>query len=332
MAEKLVLVRSSNRALLSRALETGFSRFVVNGQAKGLGRFEAYEVHGEELRRNGKRVGAWVKITDRADEHRVRALKGRVDLVVVEPTNWKVIPLENLLAALGGRTKLLAVAHNPQEAKLFLQTLERGVDGVVIQPKNAQDLERYRTLASPPRPKLKLQTATITRLEALGLGERVCVDTCSVFEPGEGFLVGSGSHGFFLVAAECYETEYVAARPFRVNAGAIHSYLWSGDRTKYLSEIRAGATLEAVASSGERRTVVVGRAKIESRPLLLIEAQAGRRTANVILQNAETIRLVQPGGRTKSVARLKVGDAVLFHPEAGARHFGMKIEERIQEL
>jgi 3-dehydroquinate synthase II len=329
---KLVLIRSGDRRLLSRAVESGFTHFLLDGEAGPPGSVETYHVRDGEVWRGRKRVGHYVRIEDRADEEKIRRLKGKDELVVVEPRNWKVIPLENLVAALDGRTRLIAVARDAREARLFFETLERGVDGVVVEPRTAKDLADYRKLLAPPAPALSLVAATVTRLEPLGMGERVCVDTCNVFEPGEGLLVGSTSRGFFLVAAECYESEYVAARPFRVNAGAVHSYLWSGDRTKYLSEVRAGLALEAVDAKGRRRPVVVGRAKIETRPLLLVEAEAGGRKANVVLQNAETIRLVQPSGRAKSVSRLKVGDRVLLHPETGARHFGMKIEERIQEL
>jgi 3-dehydroquinate synthase II len=332
VSPKAVVIRSGDRRILTRAVERGFTHFLLEGEPGHLGPVEEYRLRDGEVWRDGKRVGHYVRIEDRSDEAKVRGLRGKDELVVVEPRNWKVIPLENLVAALGGQTRLFAVARDAKEAKLFLETLERGVDGVVLQPRTAKDLEGYRALLEAPAPPLRLVAATVTRIETLGMGERVCVDTANIFEPGEGLLVGSTSRGFFLVAAECYESEYVAARPFRVNAGAVHSYLWLGEKTKYLSEVRAGTALEAVDSKGRRRAVVVGRAKIETRPLLLVEAEAGGQKANVVLQNAETIRLVQPNGRTKSVSRLRVGDRVLLYPESGARHFGMKIEERIQEL
>ena len=75
----------------------------------------------------------------------------------------------------------------------------------------------------------------------------------------------------------------------------------------------------------------MGRVKIESRPLMLIEARAGGRTLSAILQNAETIKLVGKDGNPISVAKLKKGDEVLVCLEEGARHFGKKIEETIIE-
>ena len=329
---KHLIVQTRDRKLAAKAVEHGFLTFLFDRPLGGLGRIEELRLEGTTIHRNGSRVGDFVRLESRADEERVRAMKGRRELVVVEAPDWKVIPLENLIAALGGKTKLYAVARTPPEAELFLTTLERGVDGVVVRPKNLSDLHAYRNVvARRAPPKAKLTAATVTRIEPLGLGERVCVDTASLFARGEGLLVGSGSHGFFLVAAETAETEYVAARPFRVNAGAVHCYVLTGDTTQYLSELRAGQRVHAVKPNGERRDVVVGRAKVETRPLILVEAKIQARTYNVILQNAETIRLTMPRGRTKSVADLRRGDQVLLHEESGARHFGMKVEERILE-
>ena len=329
---KALILQTQDRKVAAKAVEGGLLHFLVERPLKGLGRIDELRLEGDAIHRNGTRVGEFVTLRSREDEHRVRAMRGRRELVVVEAPDWKVIPLENLIAALGGKTKLYAVAHSPQEAELFLTTLERGVDGIVARPKNLSDLRAYQdVMARRTPPKVKLVAATVTRVEALGLGERVCVDTTNLFDAGEGLLVGSGSHGFFLIAAETAESEYVAARPFRVNAGAIHSYVLTGEKTQYLSEVRAGHRLHAVRPNGERREVVVGRAKIETRPLLLVEAETETKKYNVILQNAETIRLTMPRGRTKSVADLRRGDRVLLHEETGARHFGMKVEERILE-
>jgi 3-dehydroquinate synthase II len=143
--------------------------------------------------------------------------------------------------------------------------------------------------------------------------------------------VGSTSQGFFLVAAETLENPYVKPRPFRVNAGAVHCYLLNGETTLYLSEAQAGHRIEAVQRNGHRRTVVLGRSKTERRPLLLIEAEAQGRRHSVMLQNAETVRLMRPRGRPLSVSRLAPGDKVLMRLETAARHFGMKIQEQLEE-
>lgn len=327
-----LIVQTQDRRIAAKAVEAGVTRFLVAKSLGDLGRVEEFRLEGTRIHHNGSHVGEFVAIAGRDDERRVRELKGRRDFVVVETQNWRVIPLENLIAALGGKTKLYAVARNPREAELFLTTMEKGVDGIVVRPRTPAELHSYADLfAKRPLPSLELVQATITRIEPVGMGERVCVDTASTFRAGEGLLVGSSSQGFFLVAAETPETEFVAARPFRVNAGAIHGYVLVGEGTQYLSEVRAGQRLYAVSARGAQREVVVGRAKIETRPLLLIEASVSKRKFSILLQNAETVRLTAPSGRPVSVATLKARDKVLLHPETGARHFGMRVEETIRE-
>ena len=174
--------------------------------------------------------------------------------------------------------------------------------------------------------------AEIVRIEPAGLGHRVCVDTMSMLKRGQGMLVGNSSAFTFLVHAETEHNEYVASRPFRVNAGAVHAYVrLPGDRTTYLSEIAAGTEMLVVDSEGRTTVATAGRVKVEVRPMLLVEAKAGGRTGTIFLQNAETIRLTAPDGTPVSVVALKPGDKVLCRLDEAGRHFGMRIKEDIQE-
>ena len=68
---------------------------------------------------------------------------------------------------------------------------------------------------------LTLDKATITEVKTVGLGHRVCVDTLTLMERGQGMLVGNSSAFTFLTHAETEHNEYVAARPFRINAGGV---------------------------------------------------------------------------------------------------------------
>ena len=70
----------------------------------------------------------------------------------------------------------------------------------------------------------------------------------------------------------------------------------AGGRTAYLSELHTASQVMVVNVQGQSRTVVVGRVKIESRPLLLVEVELDKRRHSVLLQNAETVCLVAPGG------------------------------------
>ena len=62
-----------------------------------------------------------------------------------------------------------------------------------------------------------------------------------------------------------------------------------------------------------------------------MEAAAGKDKVKLIIQNAETIRLVGEDGKAISVVQLKTGDKVLGTVLEGGRHFGMAVKETIRE-
>ena len=159
----------------------------------------------------------------------------------------------------------------------------------------------------------------------------------SLLKRGQGMLVGNSSAFTFLVHAETEHNEYVAARPFRVNAGAVHAYArLPHDKTCYLGELTAGQEVLIVGADGQTTVATLGRVKIEVRPMLLIEAEVrgpqGTQRGAVFLQNAETIRLTAPDGTPLSVVSLKPGDVVLCRTDEAGRHFGMRIKEEIREV
>ncbi|MCO5381703.1 MAG: 3-dehydroquinate synthase II [Methanosarcina barkeri] len=285
------------------------------------------------LRDKGVAVGGYVVIRDKRYEHFAAEMGKVCDFLLVTGTDWKVIPLENLIAELQRyKVKIIFGVKSAAEARLAFQTLETGADGVLLDSGNPQEIKDTIQAARELENKsAELESAVVTRVEPLGMGDRVCVDTCNLMQKGEGMLIGSQASGMLLVNSESDDSPYVAARPFRVNAGAVHSYIKIGDKTRYLSELRTGDTVTIVDSKGKQREGIVGRVKIESRPLMLIEAKAGNRTLSAILQNAETIKLVGKDGNPISVAKLKKGDEILVRLEEGARHFGKKIEETIIE-
>jgi len=281
----------------------------------------------------GLSTAGYVVIKDKSYEQFAAELGKVCDYLLVTGTDWKVIPLENLIAALQShKVKIIFGVKNAEEAKLAFKTLESGAAGVLLDNGDSEEIkETIKASLELSNETTELESAVITLVEPLGMGDRVCVDTCNLMQKGEGMLIGSQANGMFLVNSESDDSPYVAARPFRVNAGAVHSYIKIEEKTRYLSELRAGDSVTIVNSRGEQREGIVGRIKIESRPLMLIEAKTKDRILTVILQNAETIKLVGKDGNPISVAKLKKGDEVLIHLEEGARHFGKKIKETIIE-
>ncbi len=324
------------RSVVTAALEAGFHEIVLDRAVEGLqrlGRFSPIFLRGDRFTFDGEEVGRLATIRQGSDEHAVRALRGVAKHVVVRAEDWQVIPLENLIAAFqGSGTRLLVEVRDASQAKLFFETMEVGVDGVLLTPRNPEDVRAVRALLESHAETVPLRPAKVTAIRTLGLGDRVCVDTCSLLRDGEGILVGNASSGLFLLHAETIESGYVAPRPFRVNAGPVHAYvLLPNGSTKYLSELRAGDEVLTVDAHGASRPAIVGRLKIERRPLVLVEAEVDGQRLSTIVQNAETIRFVAPDGKALSVSALRAGDALLVHREEGGRHFGMRIRETITE-
>jgi 3-dehydroquinate synthase II len=324
------------RSVVSAALEAGFDQIVLakpDPGLRGLGRFAPIITKDDVFVFDEEVIGRLATIRSAKDEVSVRALRGTTKHVVVRTEDWKIIPVENLIAHFqGSGTRLLVEVHDAAQAKLFFEAMEVGVDGVLLTTGSTKEIRALRSLLESLRHDIPLVRGKVTAIRALGLGDRVCVDTCSLLRTGEGMLVGNSSSALFLVHAETVESGYVAARPFRVNAGAVHAYIYLPDGgTKYLSELRAGDEVFAVDSGGRARSVIVGRLKVERRPLLLVEADVSGRRVTTIVQNAETIRFVTPPGGAVSVSQLREGDEILLRIEEGGRHFGMGIQETIEE-
>lgn len=80
--------------------------------------------------------------------------------------------------------------------------------------------------------------------------------------------------------------------------GPVHADVgMAGGVTSYLSELHTGSQVMVVDSQGRSRSVLVGRVKIESRPLLLVEVEVEGQRHSVLLQNSDTVCLVTPGGK-----------------------------------
>ncbi|MBF9134468.1 3-dehydroquinate synthase II [Plantactinospora sp. S1510] len=275
-------------------------------------------------------VGRYVEITDSATLERACDI-ARTDTWSVlhfhDPTK---IPLEIVLAA-ADRTdgSIVTMVADPAEAEIVFGVLERGSDGVMMAATDVGDTTRLRTAAQSHVADVELVELTVTAVSDVGMGDRVCVDTCSHFREDEGLLIGSHARGMVLCCSETHPLPYMPTRPFRVNAGALHSYtLAHAERTSYLSELTSGGRVLAVDSAGRTRLVTVGRVKIETRPLLSIDAVApSGQPVNLIVQHDWHVRVLGPGGQVLNTTELRPGDRVLGFLPVEARHVGYAINE-----
>ena len=325
-----VSVAPYNKQIAIAALESGAEAVVVpEGQSETVrqfGRIKTVETYGDL--KPGVDV-EFIDVAGKADEDRAAAVPtGKV--VVVKMLDWTIIPIENLLARRG--KNLMVQVENSEQAKLMVEILEKGVDGVVLNTTDINEIKKTAEILHGVSERISLVAATITAAKQLGMGDRSCLDTCTQMTVGEGMLVGNTASGFFLVHSESLDNPYVASRPFRVNAGAVHAYILTpGGKTKYLADLKAGDEVMLVDNEGRTQTAYLGRNKIERRPMLLIEAEAEGQPVSLVLQNAETIRLMDSQGKAISVTSLKPGDKILAHVEKSGRHFGMKVEESLIE-
>ncbi|KAJ1386874.1 3-dehydroquinate synthase [Sesbania bispinosa] len=375
---KRVWIWTENKQVMTAAVERGWNTFIFPSNNRQLAHdwssiaviCPLFVGEGEILDGQNKRVATIFDVSTPEELEQLRPEDEQAENIVVNLLDWQedkinlffyltkccylywepgvlhvnVIPAENIIAAFQSSQKtVFAISSTTSEAQLFLEALEHGLDGIVFKVEDVEpvlELKEYFDRRTEESSLLSLTKATITHVQVAGMGDRVCVDLCSLMRPGEGLLVGSFARGLFLVHSECLESNYIASRPFRVNAGPVHAYVATpGGRTCYLSELKSGKEVIVVNQHGRQRIAIVGRAKIESRPLILVEAKidSDNQSISILLQNAETVALVCPTqGNTMlktavPVTSLKVGDEVLLRVQGGARHTGIEIQEFIVE-
>ena len=318
-----------DKKIVTTALEGGADGIMLprgfSEKVKSLGRIQTISEDGDL--KLGKDVVTFT-IKSGEDEDEIVKLSQKKQ-VILQCSDWTIIPLENLIAK---GADVIAQVRNLEEMETAFGILEKGVKHVVFHAEDVIELKKVLSWFRSRGERIELQTAEVIKVKSVGMGDRVCVDTCTSMGMGQGMLVGNSSNALFLIHSESISNPYVSPRPFRVNAGPVHSYTRvPGGKTRYLLELSAGDPVLIVDFNGDTTTGIVGRLKIEKRPLMLVKAVADDKEMTTIVQNAETIRLTDPEGKAVSVVNLSPGDKILVAMEEGARHFGMKIEESITE-
>ena len=301
------------------------------------------QIDGDALYIEGKQVGRRVDVSDSDGQSKARAMAGSVEWILLDLGEWKMIPIENIIAACdGGPTKVAARISSPEQVLGAAFALQIGVDALLVDEKTLQTALIAKSqrgevtidvIDETDKQELELSFLEVIEVSEGGVGDRVCVDLTSLLEPEEGMIVGSSSKSMVLVHGETVESEFVPTRPFRVNAGASHSYIMMADgSTSYLSELKMGDEVLVVNSKGDSRSCVVGRVKIEKRPFILFRwKNENDNEAGVLLQQAETVRLISESHGIVSVTELVPGMKLLgWNGEAG-RHVGQTISAEVDE-
>jgi 3-dehydroquinate synthase class II len=280
-------------------------------------------------------VGVVHAVTNEQTLHEACDLTASVDVLVLDfadPTN---IPLELVLATTQGTPcRVIKRVTTAEDGISSAMTMESGADGIALRSNDlTQVVALDEAFTEQKVEQLRLVSARVSSIRQAGMGDRICIDTTSAMESNEGMLLGSTSAGGLLLASETHFLPYMELRPFRVNAGGLHHYVWApNNRTFYLSELRAGMEVLVVSDTGRARTVTIGRLKIERRPLLLIEAEAEGERLNVFIQDDWHVRLIGEGGAIRPSAEIEIGDALLAYRDKPGRHVGIAIDETIREV
>ena len=301
------------------------------------------QIDGDALYIEGKQVGRRVDVSNSEGQSKARAMAGSVEWILLDLGEWKMIPIVNIIAACdGGPTKVAARISSPEQVLGAAFALQIGVDALLVDEKTLQTALIAKSqrgevtidaIDETDNEELELSHLEVIEVSEGGVGDRVCVDLTSLLEPGEGMIVGSSSKSMVLVHGETVESEFVPTRPFRVNAGASHSYIMMADgSTSYLSELKMGDEVLVVNSKGDSRSCVVGRVKIEKRPFILFRwKNENDNEAGVLLQQAETVRLISESRGLVSLTELVPGMKLLGWNGGAGRHVGQTISAEVDE-
>ena len=278
-----------------------------------------------------------VQIDHPSDQEEALSLIGLVPWLLVRCSDWTMVPLENLVAASRGTSTRIAAAIDEEvELNGAAFALGGGVDAILVPGHLVNDavtiLGGKWDMEETQDDGAIIEEARILSIEGAGVGERVCVDLTRRISDGQGMAVGSISGNLCLIHGETIQSDYVPTRPFRVNAGAIHSYALMADgKTKYLSELTSGDEVAILSSSGNKEKATVGRLKVETRPLILIRFEVPGSEGQIVVQQAETVRLISPSEGAISVTQAKEGDKISIVTDNRARHVGFALPAEVKE-
>lgn len=174
------------------------------------------------------------------------------------------------------------------------------------------------------------QYFSIKEIKEIGEGMRVCIDFVDILAPEEGLYVGNTGHGYIKVLSENRQSDGYPARPFRLNAGSFHQYLYQPEKSRYLEELQPGEKL-IVSSASSSRELAIGRIKIEKRPFVRLVCEREGHIISATLQKSSSIWLEEKEKGQTPLQELQAGDYVAVLPDDPGRHLGEKINEIILE-
>ncbi len=122
------------------ALESGAEAVVLpdgdSDKVRQFGKIKAVEKNGDI--KPGVDV-EFIDIAGKDDEDKAAAVPAE-KTVVVKMLDWTIIPIENLLARRG--KNIIVQVETSEQAKLMVEILEKGVDGVVLNTTDVNEIKK----------------------------------------------------------------------------------------------------------------------------------------------------------------------------------------------
>ena len=163
------------------ALESGAEAVVLpdgdSEKVRQFGKIKTVEAGGDL--RPGVDVH-FIDIAGKKDEDRAAEVPGD-KTVVLNMLDWTIIPIENLLARRG--RNILVQVKDASQAKLMVEILEKGVDGVLLDTPDVNEIKKTTEIIQGVAEKVTLCEATVTAVKSLGMGDRCCLALASE-QPG----------------------------------------------------------------------------------------------------------------------------------------------------
>ena len=102
-------------------------------------------------------------------------------------------------------------------------------------------------------------------------------------------------------------------------------------KTRYLSELNSGDTVAVISEDGSIRPAPIGRLKIERRPMHTIRFENDSLIGQIVVQYAETVRLISKDGKAIPVTEIGEGAEISVLKGGGIRHMGIHLEGGMEE-
>ena len=198
----MIIVKSLDLKLISQSENADY---VILNNIEEEGKFSSKKysdahVKEDKLKDNQyfkKHFGVFKKVGNNKDIEEIKTISEKgADFVIIDVDDWKIIPLENIIAILQKtNTEIFAIAKSVQEVETLFTVLELGVDGVIIETDNEEDILKIKSIIREIV--FNIEPAKILEIKDIGIGERVCIDTVSMLSEGEGMLIGNKSNFLF---------------------------------------------------------------------------------------------------------------------------------------